>query len=348
MISEKQLKQKHSEEFVEIQRQLKEKDQILENYKKEHGKLELFFSHIYDTIRPVMPINQSYRPSKKSTSPCIAVMQISDGHMGSVQNSDEIEDFGGFSPDICESRQIDYAQRFIQWVEMHRGAYNIPECAIIVTGDMISGDIHDELKITNAFPSPVQCVKAAEVLVKQIALVAPCFEKVTVHFVVEDNHARLTKKPQCKEAGYNSLNYIVGKIASIYLEKQKNVEFNIYPQYEKVVNVNGRQYLICHGHGVMGWGGIPFYGIERKVGKESQARLQVIMEDQKKAKYIGFHKYVFGHFHTPFDMLLYSCCGSVSGTDAYDHKAGRYAKPSQSSWMVHPKHGEFNRINFQL
>lgn len=25
-----------------------------------------------------------------------------------------------------------------------------------------------------------------------------------------------------------------------------------------------------------------------------------------------------------------------------------YANPGQSAWLVHPKHGEFNRINFDL
>jgi len=211
-----------------------------------------------------------------------------------------------------------------------------------------SGDIHDELKITNAFPSPVQVVKAAEVLAEQMAIVAQVFKKVTVHFISEDNHARLVKKPQAKEAGYNSLNYLVGYLAKVHLAAHSNVEFNIYPMYEKVVKVGSQQYLICHGHGVMGWGGIPFYGIERKVGKESVSRMQIMMSDLSRAKEIGFHKYVFGHWHTPFDMPLYSCCGSIQGTDAYDHKNGRHAFPSQVSWLVHPKHGEFDRINFNL
>jgi hypothetical protein len=42
------------------------------------------------------------------------------------------------------------------------------------------------------------------------------------------------------------------------------------------------------------------------------------------------------------------CGASLQGTDAYDHQAGRYANPGQSAWLVHPKHGEFNRINFNL
>jgi hypothetical protein len=243
---------------------------------------------------------------------------------------------------------VKYVERVINWIAMHRHAYTVNELSILVTGDLISGDIHDELKITNAFPSPVQVVKAAEVLVEQVAILAPNFEKVTVEFISEDNHARLTKKPQAKEAGYNSLNYLVGYIAQSYLQKHDNVVFNLYPKFEQVVHVSTRQYLICHGHGIMGWMGYPYYSIERKVGKESMARMQIIMNDNLRAKEIGFHKYIFGHWHSPFNHTLYSCCGSVSGTDAYDHKSGRYSDPSQSAWMVHPKHGEFDRTDFNL
>lgn len=350
-LNENELRERHGEKYQELERQLKEKEEILEGYRKEHGKLEVFFNKVIDYIQPVIAIPQIYtKPlgSVKSLSSTTAVMQISDGHMGAVQEPAEIEDFNEFNPELCESRQINYATRFIDWVNMHRSSYTINECAIIVTGDLISGDIHEELKITNAFPVTMQVVRAAEVLTKQIAIVAPHFKKVTVHFIVEDNHARLTKKPQMKEAGYNSFNYLVGKMASLYLQNFDNVEFNIYPQFEKVIHVENRQYLICHGHKIVGWMGIPWYSIERKVSKESASRMQIIMNDINAAKQIGFHKYIFGHYHTPFDAVLYACCGSVSGCDAYDHSAGRFSKPSQSSWMVHEKHGEFNRINFDL
>jgi len=348
-IDEKKLRSRYSEESQELERQLREKDAILSGYRKEHGKLEIFFSDISANIKPVDPLSCVYESGLvKNTSPCIAVMQISDGHMGAVQDSDEIEGFGVFDPEICEQRQIMYAKKFLDWVGIHRTAYQIDECAIIVTGDLISGDIHLELQVTNAFPTPVQVVKASEVLTRQVAMVAPFFKKITVHFISEDNHARLTKKPQAKEAGYNSLNYLVGYIAQQNLAKHGNIEFNLYPMYEKVIGVSNRRYLISHGHGVMGWGGYPYYGIHRKIGKEASARMQIIMKDLTKAKQVGFDKYIFGHWHTPFDFPLFSGCGSVSGTDAYDHKEGRFAEPSQSAWMVHPKHGEFNRINFTL
>jgi hypothetical protein len=347
-LTESDLKEKHSEKYQELENQIREKEQILEGYKKEHGKLEVFFNKVIDNINPVLELPKLYvKPNSFKGSPVIAVAQISDSHMGEVQESNEIEGFNEYNPDICDRRSIDYITRFIEWVDVQRHGYTINECAVLVTGDLISGDIQ-QLNVTNAFPTPVQCIRAAEILTKQIAFLASKFDKVTVHFLVEDNHSRLTLKPQMKEAGLNSLNYIVGYIAKAYLSTHSNVEFNMYPMYEKVVRVSNRQYLLSHGHGIIGWAGIAYYGVERKVAKESMARMQIIMDDINKSKQVGFHKFVIGHFHVPFDLPLYSCCGSVSGTGAYDHKNGRHAEPSQASWLVSSKWGDFNRINFIL
>lgn len=346
-ISEDELRSRHSEEAEELRRMLADKDNILTNYRKEHGKLQVFFESVMRAIHPIEPLKQVKFTRTKGT-PIMPVLHITDTHMGAVQEPYEIEGFNSFNPQICVDRSLDFVKRSVEWIEMHRNSYNISECTILMTGDLISGDIHDELKITNAFPSPVQVVEAAAMHAQQIGLLAAVFDKVTVEFIAEDNHARLTKKPQAKEAGRNSLNYLVGELCKAYLSQHKNVDFRVHAMLEKVVDVNGRKYLICHGHNVRGWMGVPWYGIERKVGKEAQARLQLIMQEVSRADEIGFHKYVFGHFHTPFDSPLYSCGGSLSGTDAYDHQAGRYSNPCQSAWMTHPKHGEFNRINFWL
>ena len=352
-LTDTELRAKLSPEIAELKRRLKEKDQILENYKKEQGGLESFFRDVRETITPIEPLNNIYQVASSASaiavdSPCHAVIHSSDGHMGAVQDANEIEGINAFNPDICKNRQIGFVLDFIKWISVKRKMYKIDNLTHIVTGDMISGDIHDELRVTNAFPTPIQVVEAGKLLAKQITMLSQCFINVTVEFIVEDNHGRLTKKPQAKEAGMNTHNYVVGEIAKAYVRGIKNVTFNIYPMNEVVVHAANRQYLICHGHNVRGWMGVPWYGVERKVGKESVARMQMIMEDISRAQKIGFHKYVFGHFHTPIDMDLYSCAGSVSGTDAFDHSAGRYSKPSQPGWIIHPKKGEFDRTNFKL
>lgn len=339
-----------AEEVRYLRAELAKRDAAMSEYKTSHGKLAILAEDIKAAVTPMDPLPMAYSPkqSKGMGRACEMVMQSSDGHHGANQAPNEIEGFNAFSPKIGEARQLNFARDVVASVERKRKSFNIPHLAHIVTGDMIAGDIHEELRVTAEWPAPVQAVEAGKLLAKQIAITSPHFENVTVHFVAADNHARLTKKPQAKEEGLNTLNYVVGEVAKAYTSRLPNVDFRIYPVHEQVINVNGRQYLACHGHGVQGWAGVPWYGIERKVGKEALARLQIIMEEIQLARTIGFHKYVFGHFHTFIDTALYSGAGSVQGTDAFDHKAGRYSKPSQPSWVVHPTHGEFDRTNWWL
>src|ERR1035437_9566878 len=125
-LSEDQLKEKHSERYLELESQIKDKEKILDNYKKEHGKLEVFFNKVIDNISPVVTLPQVYLDPvslTKSASSTTAVMQISDSHMGAVQMTDEIEGFNEFNADICDTRQINYATYFLKWVGMHRHSY---------------------------------------------------------------------------------------------------------------------------------------------------------------------------------------------------------------------------------
>lgn len=351
MINEHQLRDRHSEVSDELRRQIKSLEQTIRNYRQEHGKLELFFASLNDSITaiPQVPILYKKAGNIKVDSICSAVVHISDTHMGAVQMPDEIEGFNEYNPEICKDRCMRYVQKVQKWNELHRMSYRVDECHVIVTGDLISGDIHDELRITNAFPSTVQVAEAGALLAQQVTWLAPHFNKVIVHFLVEDNHSRLTKKPQAKEAGLNSMNYLVGHIARLHLKDQKNVDFRMYPQLEKVVAVSTRRYLTTHGHVLKSWMGHPWYDVIRKVGKESTARMALLMDEAFPYKQeVGFHKLLHAHFHTPVFHPQFICNGSTQGTDAYDHQAGRHGDPSQSSWYVHPKWGEFDYTPFNL
>lgn len=338
-----------SEIVQQLTAQLDEKDRILESYKQNHGNLEILFSSLLAHIQAIKPKASVYIPKEQhSTTPVISVMQDTDWHIGATQEPMEIEDFNEYNLKIAESRIKDLTHRQNRWIDRNRLSYDICECVLIVTGDMISGDIHQELQITNEFPATVQVVQAARLLAERISVLAQNFSMVTVHFIGADNHGRLTKKPQAKQEGLNSFNYLVGVLTEAYLEKIVNVNFNLYPQHEKVITIGNRNYLITHGHGIRAWMGIPWYSIERRVGREAQARLQLIMDQKLQMSDIGFHKFVFGHFHTPIDTVMYSCAGSLQGTDAYDHSNGRYAEPSQPGWLVHPRYAEFGRVDFVL
>lgn len=340
-ISGDELRTRHSEETQDLKRKIRLLESNLADYKKAHGSITTLFESVKDAIPLYPPRPIVYKPSKAKRSDCGVCLLISDVHYGAVQVASEIEGFGEYSPDICVERCNKFVNEVCRWVDLQRSAYNIDTAHVLVAGDLISGDIHEELRITNAFPVTQQVVGAASILAGQLCLLAQNFSKVNVHFVVADNHARLTKKPQAKEEGINSFNYLVGAMAKIMVQTYPNVKFNIYPQHEAVVTVENRNYLLCHGHNMTaGFAGIAWYGVERKVAKEAIKRINEIASKR-------FHKIIMAHYHTPISAPRFWIGGSVSGTDAYDHKFGRHAEPSQASWLVN-RHGEFSRVDWKL
>jgi len=332
------------EEILHLRDRIAELEQRLVEYKKQTGSLRSLFRDLRTHIHSLPPKPIEYEPPKTkeglSDRPIVAVLQISDSHMGMIQESDEVEGFNAFNPDLCVRRSMYFVRQAVRWIDVHRRGYRCDEIVFLVTADLISGDIHRDLTVTNAFPVPVQVVKAGYLLADQISYVSPYFEKVRVEFIVADNHSRLTPKPQTHEAGLNSLNYIVGYLAKILVSDQSNVTFNVWPMLQKVVKVQNRSYLITHGHQVRSWAGFPWYGLDRKVGREATKRMLTGKHP--------FDRIVLGHYHTGLAHPWYWIGGSVSGTDANDHKEARFSEPTQAGWLVHPKFGEFDRTDFKL
>ena len=332
-------------EILDLRSKVKRLESTIEDMRSSDGKLQSLFRDLGEQIKPIAPEPMYYRPdkeTKKVASPISAVLLLSDWHIGMRQEPDEIEGFNEFDHATAVHRVMSQLiPVFVNHVNTQRSVQTINTARVICLGDFISGDIHQELTATNEFPVPVQVVKAADLLATALAGLSRHFKSVIVDYITADNHGRLTKKPQAKEEGLNSFNYLVGFLARAYLAEFDNVAFNFHPQLYKVIKIENMRYLATHGHVIKSWMGIPFYGIERQIGREAQVRLNAPDD-------LRFHKVILGHFHTPMFNPKYLMGGSLSGTDAYDRQNGRIAGPAQLSWFVHPKHGEYNFTEIRM
>ena len=96
-INEEQLRAEHSEKTVELKRIIAEQKTILQGYRREHGKLEVFFDEVMEAITPVTerePIRQ--KGALKSGTLIEPCFHITDTHKGAVQEPNEIEGFNAF------------------------------------------------------------------------------------------------------------------------------------------------------------------------------------------------------------------------------------------------------------
>jgi len=154
-----------------------------------------------------------------------------------------------------------------------------------------------------------------------------------------DNHARRTRRPQNKEAARNSFNYLLYEVAAAVLAKQNRLAIQYHLPLKAQVEIEGRSVLLEHGHTTRAWMGIPFYGLERSEGREARKRL---------ARGRPYTYHIIGHWHMPAELPYLMINGSLCGASEYDAAAGRHAEPSQTTFLMHPRHGPFNRVAWNL
>lgn len=279
------------------------------------------------------------RPAKPG-SPVIAVLALSDLHIGEITKESETEGFGWYNWKIAQARFGRTVDSFLRWVNVQRFGYRIDGCTLLMMGDYISGDIHRELSVTNEFPVPVQAARAATLLANGAASVAAHFAHVRIIEVGADNHGRLTPKPQFKQKSENNMSYLVQFIVNGTLAKHGNIEIDEATGGKKLVKIAGWPFLVEHGDSVRSWSyPVPWYGIEREEAREARRRMNT---DR------GFKYHCLGHFHTPSFHNETIINGSLSGTNEYDHLCGRHSLPAQVAFLVHPEHGVFNFVPFRV
>jgi hypothetical protein len=164
-------------------------------------------------------------------------------------------------------------------------------------------------------------------------MLVPHFDHVSSDWITCDNHGRMTKKNQASEGGENNWGYVVAHIVKQYCNRFSNFSIDIHAKASALLNLGKFRPLLFHGHQIKGWAGIPYYGFERRVAMEAVKRMN--------APDSGFTHLMFGHFHIAGDTPNWLSGGSLSGTNAFDHSCGRHSPAHQTSFMVHPRHGNF-------
>lgn len=311
----------------------------IEKLRKALGRQQEFADQVALAVRASQPVKTMvYRPGKVPKERIEAVLNLGDWHIGEVTEAGQTEGFGEFNYGIAVRRLDAVTDAYLKWVDTHRKGLRIPECTLILSGDWVSGDIHEELRRTNEFDLPEQTAKAGLLLGEVIRKVSPHFERVQLVAVGGDNHGRLTVKPQSKGRVTNNMSYMVYALAKAYTGSIKNLEWLTAEGQTVLASIGGHKFLCEHGDGIKSQLGFPYYGMGRKLGKEAARR----MNTDK-----GFHYWSLGHFHVPCiiqgNTLINGC---LSGTSEFDHGQGRWAAPAQVGFLVHPRHGLFNWVPF--
>ena len=192
--------------------------------------------------KPVLP-NYEYIVNTGNKS---AILEISDWHYGIEINNP----WNKYDLDIAKDRIIKLRSRVVEKLRDN----NVKTLYIANLGDLISGRIHETIRIQNRIDVITQCLEVAEILVEFITYLS---QYANIKYIsTSDNHSRVEPKKELS-LDLESLTRIIeplveARIKNIQYEnkKCKNVEFLKSPFGPDIATFNIGNYKIgaVHGH----------------------------------------------------------------------------------------------------
>ena len=287
--------------------------------------------------------------STKGTTPQTVVAPLSDTHIGEHVDYEEMAGLNSYSFEIFNKRLYGWASQLLTLVELRRQFVPIDKLTIPMLGDMISGDIHDELIKTNLDSCLQQMIRGANLIAQALMYLAPHFKEIEVACVV-GNHGRLTRKPPMKNK-YMDWDYMLYQWVAAFCKEQSNITFHIPKSYMSIIEVCNRNILIMHGDNIAGGGSITSVTrlltslrsvVQFRKGLEDEIeRLNGTLSNRLPST---FDSVMMGHFHRCDELDIGTgqalICGCMKGGDEFAlQRLGVITKPQQIVTYWHPKYG---------
>lgn len=268
--------------------------------------------------------------SKLSKTQHEFVLLWSDLHAGEVVSEVETNGINSYDWKTMLKRH-DYIRESVFSYADNR-PYPVSKLRVCALGDMLSGDIHDELVETNEVPLAEATIQFAMDGAAWLESLLERFEKVEVTGVV-GNHPRAKAKPQAKRA-FNNADWLAYHAMRGFLKNQKAITWDIPKASAHPVMIGNKRCLLWHGDGVRSsMPGVPWGGVTRRATTLSQ---------QYASKGMPLDHFFVGHFHNAnaVDQGRIIMNGSVKGPDEYSLRAfGGGGEPQQLLLTFHPRNG---------
>lgn len=270
---------------------------------------------------------------KGKTHHAIVTAFLSDPHFDEVVTAAEMNGVNSYNRKIAELRLRKFFDSTIKLTRNYIAGVKIDGLVLPMGGDMVTGNIHEELERTNDAPVIDTCLHWAEQLAAGIELQLKFFPKIFIPCVV-GNHGRLHKKPQHKTSVRNNFDWLIYKIVEKHFRGNDRVSFQILDSLDCPYNVYSTRYLMQHGNQFHGGNGIGGIAVPIMRGDAKKQKSMAALNRSYDILHIG-------HWHQRKDLGSVLINGSLKGYDEYASFHGfDFELPQQSLWVTTPERGK--------
>lgn len=265
-------------------------------------------------------------PTRGKKNRAAGLLTISDIHAGEVIHGQEIGEINSFDLDICRERLRRLFAAAIEILPRWGADCDLTGLYVALNGDLVSGDIHDELRRTNALTAMDQVWFVTDELAAGLAKLADKFGKVFV-CVTPGNHGRSTLKTHMKGTASLSYDTMVGEALRRYFAHDKRVTIAVSPARDATYNIFG--WAVLQTHNDAGGGG----------GQGFAGPMLPILRKGKSIEWMAAQSRVFydiiltGHYHTSGNLGKILANGSVVGYGEFAQSIRASPEPPQQ-WLA--------------
>lgn len=265
----------------------------------------------------------------------VPTIMLSDWHFGEIVKSAEINGLNTYNFQVAETRFRRAIERTVDLAKNHMTGADYPGIVVVLNGDMISGEIHDELKDTNEDPVYGVVLWAVERIVWGLKALADQFGKVYV-VITFGNHGRQDRKPRAKTRAKRNADWLIGKIVQSHLRDDRRFTFNAPLSGDAYFRIYGHRYLATHGDALGVRGGD---GIIGAIGPIMRGEIKTANSESSVGR--AYDTLLLGHWHQTLWLprAIVNNCGKGYDEFARFFLRAPFSLPSQSLWFTHPKWG---------
>jgi predicted phosphodiesterase len=279
--------------------------------------------------RALKPPSWLTRKPKKHNAPATLVSILSDCHFDERVDPSELDGRNAYSRDIAELRLERYFTQVVRLARDHLAGMRYDGVVLMLAGDLISGDIHEELQDTNEAQTLDTVLHWSDRIAAGVGALAEEFGRVHVPVVV-GNHGRRSRKPRAKGRARDNYDWLIGQLLARHFNSDERVTFDIPDGTDTLVKIHDTNLLLTHGDQVSGGGGI---------GGHWPPLMRLIA---KKRNRYDFDALCCGHWHIQImsagQGLIVN--GTTKGEDEYSSVMGfKSESPQQALFTVAPEHG---------
>jgi len=294
--------------------------------------IKTIIGNIRDSVEHAEAPEWTQAPLAAQSSPGVPLLFLSDFHWGEVVHPSQINGVNKFNLSIAQERLTYTIETAIHLLRILDKDLDYPGIVVPLGGDMISGNIHDELTATNELNTMPTVLDLYGQLVAGIGRLADTFGAVFLP-CVSGNHGRDTRKIWGKDRHHTSFDWLTYRFLAKHFEGDKRVTFFIPDSSDALFRIFSTRFNLTHGDQFRGGDSIigPLGPLTRG-NQKKQARNQSVD--------LEYDVMLCGHWHQYIHLSRLIVNGSLKGYDeyAYQNNFG-FEVPQQALFVTHPRHG---------